>query len=139
MATLTGVLADTSVLARASNSQIAEQLARLRNEGRLWTCVVVTLELGYSARSQAEWQAIQSVQRLLPTVEVSAVVTRRARDVQGELARTGHHRIPMPNLLIAAAAEAEALELLHYDRDFDHIAGATGQPTRWIVEAGTID
>ena len=104
MATLTGVLADTSVLARASNSQIAEQLARLRNEGRLWTCVVVTLELGYSARSQAEWQAIQSVQRLLPTVEVSAAVTRRARDVQ--------RRMNSHNFVQRAVASVAALVMI---------------------------
>ena len=26
-----------------------------------------------------------------------------------------------------------------YDADFDHIASATGQPTRWIVDRGSID
>ena len=139
MAQVTGVLADTSALARAHVPVVAGQLAELRNVGRLWTCDVVTLELGYSARSHAEWQAVQSVQRLLPTADVSAEVTRRAREVQGHLARTGHDRIPLPDLLIAAAAESEALEILHYDRDFEAIAGATGQTAHWIAEPGTID
>ncbi|MGH3433121.1 MAG: hypothetical protein ACRDQB_09825 [Thermocrispum sp.] len=45
----------------------------------------------------------------------------------------------MPDLRIAAAAEREDLVLLHYDRDFDLIAEATGQQTGWIVERGSID
>jgi len=38
----------------------------------------------------------------------------------------------------AAAAEAAGLVVLHYDHDFDLIAGITGQPTDWIVPAGTV-
>ena len=30
------------------------------------------------------------------------------------------------------------VDLLHYDRDFDLIAGATGQPVEWIIPAGSI-
>jgi hypothetical protein len=29
--------------------------------------------------------------------------------------------------------------VLHYDSDFDLIAAATGQPTEWVVPAGSID
>jgi len=34
-----------------------------------------------------------------------------------------------------------SLELgqLHYDADFDLIAGVTGQPTEWIVPRGSVD
>jgi predicted nucleic acid-binding protein len=42
-------------------------------------------------------------------------------------------------LIDAAVAEATSLIVLHYDADFDHIATVTGQPTRWIVERGSID
>jgi predicted nucleic acid-binding protein len=42
------------------------------------------------------------------------------------------------DLLIAAAAEAREVELLHYDEDFDRIAAITGQPTRWIAPRGSL-
>jgi hypothetical protein len=41
-------------------------------------------------------------------------------------------------LLIAATAEAAGLVVLHYDRDFDLIAGGVGQPVEWIVPAGSV-
>jgi len=40
--------------------------------------------------------------------------------------------------LIAAAAEATGLVVLHYDHDFDFIAEITGQPMEWIVPAGAV-
>lgn len=42
----------------------------------------------------------------------------------------------VPDLLIAAAAEARGLTVLHYDSDFDQIAAATGQSCEWVVAAG---
>ncbi|MHB8246485.1 MAG: hypothetical protein ACYDGN_14275 [Acidimicrobiales bacterium] len=41
-------------------------------------------------------------------------------------------------LLIAAAAEAAGLVVLHYDRDFELIAEVTGQPVEWVVPAGAV-
>jgi hypothetical protein len=35
----------------------------------------------------------------------------------------------VPDLLIAAIAEHAGLTVLHHDKDFDLIAGVTGQPT----------
>jgi hypothetical protein len=34
---------------------------------------------------------------------------------------------------------ARALAVLHYDADFELIAGVTGQPQAWIVPRGTAD
>jgi predicted nuclease of predicted toxin-antitoxin system len=59
--------------------------------------------------------------------------------VQGLLARHGRHRLPIPDLIIAAAAEASDLVVLHYDADFDRIVATTGQPHAWTtaVDAAT--
>lgn len=35
------------------------------------------------------------------------------------------------DLVVAATAELHGLTLLHHDRDFDVVAGVTGQPLRW--------
>jgi predicted nucleic acid-binding protein len=56
-------------------------------------------------------------------------VSRRAYEVQGLLAAAGHHRAPsVSDLLLAATAEAAGLTVLHRDKDFELIAGVTGQP-----------
>jgi predicted nucleic acid-binding protein len=45
----------------------------------------------------------------------------------------------VPDLLLAAAAEARNLTVLHYDADFDLIATVTGQSCEWVVPAGSVD
>ena len=49
----------------------------------------------------------------------------------------GQHRLPLPDLIVAATAEFGNATVLHYDHDYDLIAGVTGQPTQWIVARGT--
>jgi predicted nucleic acid-binding protein len=41
-------------------------------------------------------------------------------------------------LLIAAVAERERVTVLHYDSDYDLIAGVTAQPMQWVVPRGTV-
>jgi predicted nucleic acid-binding protein len=66
-------------------------------------------------------------------------VLDRAATVQDRLAERSQQRgAKIADLLIAAAAEAGGLVVLHYDHDFDLIADITGQPTEWIVPAGTV-
>jgi predicted nucleic acid-binding protein len=50
------------------------------------------------------------------------------------LADSGLHRAPsVPDLLIAATAELAGLSVLHVDKDFDVIAGITGQVVERLV------
>lgn len=66
-------------------------------------------------------------------------VLDRAVEVQDVLAERSQQRgAKIADLLIAAAAESAGLVILHYDHDFDLIAGVTGQPTEWILPAGTV-
>lgn len=63
----------------------------------------------------------------------------RAVAVQDLLAERSHQRgVKIADLLIAAAAEAAGLVVLHYDHDFDLIANVTRQPTQWVVAAGVV-
>ena len=63
----------------------------------------------------------------------------RAVAVQDLLAEKSQQRgAKIADLLIAAAAEAAGLVVLHYDHDFDLIAQTTGQRTEWIVPAGSL-
>ena len=43
-----------------------------------------------------------------------------------------------PDLLIAAAAEAAGMTVLHYDEDYDRVSAITDQPTRWLAPKGSL-
>ncbi len=118
---------------------VAAELDRLGRLGLLATCVTVDSEVLYSARNPAEYHDIDGARRAgfvdLPMVPEIAL---RARAIQAALATRGQHRSAgVVDLLTAATAERYGALVLHYDRDFDHIAGITGQAVRWVVEAGT--
>lgn len=49
-----------------------------------------------------------------------------------------HRGIPPTDLLIAAAAESAGVELVHYDCDYERIAGVTALDARWLVPDGTL-
>ena len=65
-------------------------------------------------------------------------IFRRAIEVQGLLAGDGRHRLPIPDLIIAAAAEAAGMTVLHYDADFDIIAAVTHQRMEWVAPRGLL-
>ena len=105
------------------------------------TCAMVKLELLVSAQNGGEFDEIRQELDELQDCAIGPLQWRRALDVYRELAHLGgaHQRsVGHQDLLIAAAAEAAEVELLHYDEDFDRIAAITGQPTRWIVPRGTL-
>jgi predicted nucleic acid-binding protein len=76
--------------------------------------------------------------RSLPRARIDDGVLDRAFEVQGLLADRGQHRLPIPDLVIAAAAESAGLTVLHYDTDFERIADITGQAQDWVVGRGTV-
>ena len=132
-------LVDKSVLARMPIESVRRRLAPIIEAGEAATCAIVDLEVLYSARNLEEHAQIRRRRALAyEHVPLSEAIFARAVDVQHELARTGHHRVAIPDLIIAAAAEAAGLTVLHYDADFDRIAAVTGQATEWIVDRGSI-
>jgi predicted nucleic acid-binding protein len=132
-------LADKSALARAHLPPVAARLEPLFVAGEIATCGIVDLELLFSARSTKDYLAILADRGSLPHVEVGESGIERAIVVQTALARKGHHRaVTIPDLLIAAAAEGAGLTVLHYDADFDFVAGVTGQSVEWVVPAGSV-
>lgn len=107
--------------------------------GRVATCGVVVLELLRSARNTASFRMQAELLMALEHGPEGSPVAARAREVQTLLAERGLHRgIPPADLLIAASAEAASLPVLHYDRDYDLIAGVTSQPTAWVLPAGSL-
>lgn len=133
-------LADTSAIARIADPAVRAELERLGRLGLLATCVTVDLEVGYSARDPAGYDRTATRRAAgFTDLPLHAAIGARARGVQALLARRSQHRAAgIVDLLTAAIAEHHGAVVLHYDRDFDHIAAVTGQLSRWIVPRGTV-
>jgi predicted nucleic acid-binding protein len=129
-------LVDTSVLTRLRHRPVRDVVEPLAASGALARAGITDLEIGYSARSAKEWDQSLDAFEL---IETSADHVRRARQVQRLLASKHQRGRKVPDLLIAAAAEANDLTVLHYDADFDRIAAITGQRVDWVVKAGSVD
>lgn len=132
-------LVDKSALARMPLAPVRARLAPIIEAGEAATCSIVDLEVLYSARDHREHERIRARRRLAyGQVPLNEQTFERAMDVQGELAKLGQHRLPIPDLIIAAAAEGAGLTVLHYDADFERIAAVTGQAVEWIVPPGSV-
>jgi predicted nucleic acid-binding protein len=104
-------------------------------------CDMVLFELLKGARNGQEMATWSFRFEALPRVAIDRRQWKRALWVYQQLADQGgaHHRaVGYGDLLIAAAAEAAEIPVLHYDEDFDRIAAVTGQPTHWIAPRGSI-
>ena len=106
-------------------------------EGLLATCAIVDLEVLYSCRTLADYEETLEERRSLDDAPITPEVMSRAIELQHELAGRGQHRLPIPDLVISAAAQVAGLVVLHYDADFERIAAAGGAPHEWVVPQGT--
>jgi predicted nucleic acid-binding protein len=132
-------IVDTSVLTRLQRSAVRDAIESRAQRGELARAGISDLELGFSARSDSEWDQMAERLNTFELVETTAEHMRRARQVQRLLAARHQRGRKVPDLLVAAAAETGRLSVLHYDADFDRIAAVTGQPCEWVVPAGSVD
>jgi predicted nucleic acid-binding protein len=132
-------LLDTSVLTRLREPTVREAIEQRAQRGELARAGISDLEIGFSARNAVEWDRLADAVEVFELVESTAEHVRRARQVQRLLASRHQRGRKVPDLLVAAAAEARSLTVLHYDADFDLIAAVTGQSCQWVVPAGSID
>lgn len=123
-----------------TDSAVREAWRERLSAGVVGICDVVELELLYAARSVVDrLDKKQVFEELFNGVVTPDGVWGRAHQVQQLLTDQGEHRSAgVVDLLVAATAEQHRLVLLHYDRDFDTVARATGQPTAWVAEPGTV-
>jgi predicted nucleic acid-binding protein len=136
-------LADTSawVWTRAVGGELRVAFDKDLVEGQIATCDMARLELLYSARNAKEFTTLRSELDALPNCPIGVQQWARALEVYQQLAHQGglHHRaVRHPDLLIAAAAEAAGIPVLHYDEDYDRIADITGQDVSWLAPRGTL-
>jgi len=132
------VLIDKSAWVQRTHSTVARQrIDRLATAGRAATCLPVALEQLYSARNREDFAKRRASLDLLVWLPVTAAVEEEAIDLLSQLAHKGQHRMPLPDVMIAATALVHKATLLHYDADFERIAAVTGLPHEWILPRGT--
>jgi len=132
-------LVDTSVLTRLARPSIREVVEPMARAGNLAHPGICDLEIGSAARNADEWDRLIGALDAFESVETSAAHVTRALQVQRLLAARRPRGRKLSDLLVAAAAEALILTVLHYDADFEHISGVTGQAHQWAVPPGTVD
>lgn len=117
------LLADKSAWERAADPRVRDEWTAALLADRVVTCLPVRFELLFSTRDGVEYAGLDERLGALRDIAVTASAQRAAMAAQRQLAEVGplHHRIPLPDLLIAAVAQEHALTVLHEDRHFEHL------------------
>ncbi|MFJ9476360.1 PIN domain nuclease [Streptomyces mirabilis] len=132
-------LLDKSAFARWSNPAVALVLDELDQRGLLTVTAVIEMELLHSARDRKEADELQEMLSGFDYLPCPDEVWDRAKELHRAALDRGFHRaLSIPDLVIAACAERHRATVLHYDGDFDIIAGLTGHPSHWVVEPGSV-
>lgn len=138
-------LADTSAWVKSRQRSAApwlrERFDELLLNDEVVICDMIKLELLHHEETPEGLDRRREDLDALPWCPIGPDQWRRALDVQRQLCATGdarHRGVRNPDYLIAAAAEAARLTVLHYDRDYDALASVTGQATEWIAARGSL-
>ena len=132
-------LIDKSALARMEHPRVRARIEPIIESGEAATCAIIDLEVLYSTRNHAEHVRTRTRREFAyQRVVLTDGIFRRAIEVQGLLAQRAQHRLPIPDLIIAAAAETAGMTVLHYDSDFDTIATVTNQDVEWVARRGSL-
>ena len=132
-------LIDKSALARMKHPRVQARIAPIIESGEAATCAIIDVEVLYSTRNRAEHEHTRTRREFAyQKVVLTDGIFRRVIEVQGMLAQKSQHRLPIPDLIIAAAAETAGMTVLHYDSDFDTIAAVTNQDMEWVARRGSL-
>jgi predicted nucleic acid-binding protein len=82
-------------------------------------CAITRFEMLYSARSPRAFERLEVELDVFHELRMDVETIAIARTAQRELATTSHHRVPIPDLLIAACAHQHGAAVLHLDRHYD--------------------
>jgi predicted nucleic acid-binding protein len=118
-------------LASWFNAQVAS--------GRVLVCDLVILELTRLTPNATRAREVTARLDAFPLLPMPPGLWTRARELQLLLATDAdHRRVPPADLLIAAAAEAAGVLLVHYDRDYERLAEISELQHRWLLPDGTL-
>jgi len=115
------LLADKSAWERAGDRRVREAWTQALVAGRIVTCLPIRYALLFSTWDADGFVALEGHLAALRDIAVTASVQRAAMAAHRELAALGplHHRVPLPDLLVAAVAQEHGLVVVHEDRRFE--------------------
>lgn len=120
------LLLDKSALVRSPKLDAAH--------GEPCICAITRLEMLYSARSARDYGELEVELDAFHQLRVDAETMGTALTAQRELAAQSQHRVPIPDLLIAACAHQHQADVLHVDRHYDTLAQVLGfTPVRLLA------
>ena len=130
---------DTSALIQATRDPaVAAGLREALANDEVAISEPILLEYLNGARNAAEYARFDETLRAVRLVSTMPDDWQRALEVHRMLAESGpgHQRsVRLVDLIVAAVAERHGYPIAHVDRDYDRIAGLTGQPVRWVAPA----
>ena len=85
-------------------------------------CAITRFETLYSARSPRAFEELEAELDAFHELRVDVETIGIARTAQRELAASSQHRVPIPDLLIAACAQQHQAAVLHVDRHYETLA-----------------
>lgn len=128
-------LIDNSVWARMPTSSVVKaRVADIHQEHSICVTTAQVLEYGFSARTPSDLDSAHAAMSAFPLLAMSGRTHEIALDIQQRLWHSGRLRAAgaFDTLLAAVAIEHDAT-VLHYDRDFQHIAAAVGELREELV------
>lgn len=107
--------------------------------GLVLVCGLVILELTRLAPNERRAREVADRLLAFEAIPMPGELWSRARRTQLELATNGdHRRVPPADILLASTAEEAGVALIHYDRDYERIAGVSGLRHEWLAPDGTL-
>jgi predicted nucleic acid-binding protein len=107
--------------------------------GLVLVCDLVILELTRLAPNERRAREVADRLAAFEAIPMPGELWSRARRTQLELATNGdHRRAPPADLLLASTAEEAGVALIHYDRDYERIAGVSGLRHEWLAPDGAL-
>ncbi len=91
-------------------------------DGEPCLCAITRFEVLYSARSPSAFVEIEKELDTFHELRIDGETIAIARTAQRELAARSQHRVPIPDLLIAACAHQHQAAVLHLDRHYETLA-----------------
>lgn len=136
------VLADTTAWsAAARDPALQERFEGALAAGDIRWCLPTRYERLFAARDREAIDAVDATFGPLREIPIDRAIQLGAIGAMRELAErgpAGAHRMPFADLLIAAAAQARGIAVLHYDRHFDRLAALLGFASLWIAAPGSL-
>jgi len=126
---------------RSPRSSVQQQLSacsRAQRAGRDWTGIYTPESIGrHGAVPRALNERRTAALRDIPTTRSElAVAVGAMRDLVAQGER--HHRVPLPDVILAATAASVSVGILHYGRHFDRLAEVLNFRSQWIVPRGSL-